>query len=614
MEHLLLSFLLWLNKVEGINDVPTEVPSTWESANAWSESAPGVWSLRAESSALVEECQKSPDSFIQFPAVLYGAQEIYQNGILLLKFGDPTMKTPNYVVSSPVLACRSLHEAGALSWQVTAYSKYYARLPYYPTLERARPLAKLFGETLCIGSAIGLTVLSIFSLSILHKKESKKLTTAMSAAMIALAGYQFSLVAPAFNLSWSMLNVNRLGDLCLVWGIFATLLCYRIEGFIPKRLFEAHLIFSLVSLPVHLFATNGDVVQFGTTLPMLTVILNFGIATYQMFKKFWHDRQMDSGLMCVFNAIFGAVVINDINVFTGSSSGYVYMSIGVLLSFLILILAVNQRIDATYRERDYLRSNLEIEVERKTAELKHTQAELIQSAKLASLGTLSAGIAHEINNSINFVNGAIPPLEKLINKLEPVSERDYTVGKKLLAAIKDGISITVDIVKSLRQFTGLNQAKLKDVSIREVTKSVTTILHSKLKDDYKVHVDVPENLLLYGDVVGINQVLMNLFTNAIDAMPSGGEISVRAYDQGESTVIEVRDTGAGIPDDVKTKIFDPFFTTKEVGSGTGLGLYIVTKEMEKHGGKVQVHSQSGRGTTFQLSFPKKVHQEQAEAA
>jgi len=127
-------------------------------------------------------------------------------------------------------------------------------------------------------------------------------------------------------------------------------------------------------------------------------------------------------------------------------------------------------------------------------DLRQTQAELIQSAKLASLGTLSAGVAHEINNSVNFVSGAIPPLEKLINKFEAISVRDYEIGRKLLLAIKDGVTITVEIVRSLRNFTGLNQAKLKDVQIAEVVRSVTTLVNSKLKENYKVATNVPEDL------------------------------------------------------------------------------------------------------------------------
>ncbi len=614
MEAALLSFLLWLNKIEDIRDVPAEVPSSWISKNEWHQASNGQIIFEGQTASLLEQCKQSPASYIQFPAILYGAQEIFIDGAKVIQFGDPSMRTPNYVVAAPVLACNTVLEAKMMEWRATAYSKYYARMPYYPHLTASRPLTDLFGKTLCIGAVIGLGVLSLFALSVLRGKESPALVGALCSAILFMGVYQLSLIAPAFEINISMLNMNRLGDLCLVWGIFATIMCYWLEGFVPKKLFVLHAGITALSLPFHLLGSTGDTVQFGTTLPMVTVLLSFGVATYKMIRKYWRSRTAENALMCLFNVIFVAVVANDINVFTGAAYGYTYMSVGVLLAFLILIFAVNERITATYRERDYLRSNLEKEVAKKTAQLRATQAELVQSAKLASLGTLSAGIAHEINNSINFVNGAIQPLEKMIGKLEPVSPKDYEVGKKLLSAIKDGVGITVEIVKSLRQFTGLNQAKLKDVKIAEVAKSVSIILHAKLKDSYRVELDIPENLTLYADVVGINQILMNLMTNAIDAMPKGGTIRISAREDADNVVIEVRDAGAGIPREIVDKIFDPFFTTKEVGKGTGLGLYIVNKEMERYSGKVIVNSIPAHGTAFELFFPKNIKTEMSAGA
>lgn len=604
MEEALLSFLLWLNKIEDIRDLPREAPSAWQGDLRWSIPPGGQPKFAIKSAEIPSQCQSRPESYVKFPAVLYGAQQIFVDGKEFLRFGDPTMKSPNYVVGAPVVACLDLVHAKSVEWLVTAYSVYYARIPFYPHLTETKPLTELFSKTLCIGAVLGLVVLALFALSVLRGKESTPMVWAMCSAILCMGAYQLSLVAPAFEIPLSMLTMNRLGDMCLVWGVFATIMCYRLEGFVPKTLFQIHMALTALSLPFHIFGSTGDTVQFGTTLPMVTVLLSFLVATFQMVAKLRKAPSVENALMLLFNVIFVGVVANDINVFTGAAYGYTFMSVGVLLSFLILIFAVNERINATYKERDYLRSNLEKEVARKTAELRATQAELVQSAKLASLGTLSAGIAHEINNSINFVNGAIQPLEKLIGKLEPVSQRDYEVGKKLLNAIKDGVGITVEIVKSLRQFTGLNQAKLKDVKIHEVARSVSTILHAKLKDSYRVELDIPEDLTLYGDVVGINQILMNLMTNAIDAMPKGGTIRITARETGEQVVIEVRDTGGGIPKEIVDKIFDPFFTTKEVGKGTGLGLYIVNKEMERYNGKVIVNSIPAHGTAFELYFPK----------
>lgn len=627
MEEALLSFLLWTSRIEGISDVPTSVPKEWISENKWVENKDESQSLssnrspllfEARSDELLNACHTEKSGYIKFPVVLYAAQEVLLDNSKRIRFGDPTMKRANFTYSAPVLDCRSIIDVKSISWRVYGYSKYFSRVSHYPVYVRTKPLTALFGETLYVGSSIGIFVLWIFALSVLYKKEALNLVVALSASMIGLSVYLFCCIGPAFEVNLPMLLVHRIGDVALVLGIFFIVSCFWIERLIPNKLYLSHGIFTLISLPFLLFGSTGDTVQFGTSIPMPTTMISFLVAAVSLSRKFLRNPDIESALTFLFSAIFAGVVINDIMVATGSSSGFTFMSVGVLFAFLILLLAVNQRIAATYRERDYLRSNLEHEVERKTYELKsktaelesamkdlrHTQAELIHSAKLASLGTLSAGIAHEINNSVNFVSGAISPLEKIVMKLQDVSARDYEIATKLLKSIKDGISITVEIVKSLRQFTGLNQAKLKDVELTEVVKSVMTILRPKLKEKFHVKVDVPENLTLYGDVVGINQILMNLFTNAIDAMPSGGEIRVRGFQDQAKTTIEVSDTGEGIPEDIQNRIFDPFFTTKEVGQGTGLGLYIIGREMERHKGHIRLQSKVKEGTTFVLEFPR----------
>jgi C4-dicarboxylate-specific signal transduction histidine kinase len=235
-------------------------------------------------------------------------------------------------------------------------------------------------------------------------------------------------------------------------------------------------------------------------------------------------------------------------------------------------------------------------------QLKSTQAELVQSARLASLGTLSAGIAHEINNSINYVNGALGPLEKKVHKLVPPEER--AMIDKLFAAIKEGTSLTVDIVRSLRNFTGLNQAEYKSVDLSQVVHSVLTILKNKAKD-VSVKVTFPENPSIMGNITGLNQIFMNLISNSLDAMDKEEKtITINCQDLGNKISIVVEDNGSGIPKAVIDRIFDPFFTTKDVGQGTGLGLHIVAKEIEKHGGKISVQSFEGKGTRFDIELSK----------
>jgi C4-dicarboxylate-specific signal transduction histidine kinase len=288
--------------------------------------------------------------------------------------------------------------------------------------------------------------------------------------------------------------------------------------------------------------------------------------------------------------------------------------VGMVGGFLFLSLSVNDTILATYNERDYLRLNLQSEVDRKTNELqiksnelqkamdilRSTQAELIQNAKLASLGTLSAGIAHEINNSLNYVNGALPALRKL---LKPADSEVHAKAHKLMDVMAEGLQLTFGIIKSLRNYSGMNQAKFNDIELQKLFTSTLRILHSKVKDNIRVNINVHDDVKIFGNVVSLNQVFMNLIVNAIDAMPNGGDLNISAEPRGKNVAIEISDNGTGIDEDHLTRIFDPFFTTKEVGKGTGIGLHIVKSEIEKHKGQIKVTSQKNFGTTFTIVLP-----------
>ncbi|MEK7357527.1 MAG: HAMP domain-containing sensor histidine kinase, partial [Bdellovibrionota bacterium] len=304
---------------------------------------------------------------------------------------------------------------------------------------------------------------------------------------------------------------------------------------------------------------------------------------------------------------FVLAVVNEMFAVTGLIHSSPMLPFGFMAGVMFLALSVNVKVIEAYGERDYLRKNLEKEVERKTAELKAamtelktTQAELVHSAKLASLGTLSAGIAHEINNSLNYVNGALQPLEKIFDRTAPSSDKEKI--SKLIAVMKDGLSLTLDIVKSLRTYTGLNQAKFNDVNIAQVVNSSLTILRNRIRGRITIESNVAADLTVHGSVVGLNQIFMNLISNAVDAMSEGGTLTISGERQGEFAHLVVKDSGVGMPKEVLDRIFEPFFTTKEVGSGTGLGLYIVRQEVQRHKGELKVESVPGKGTTFHITL------------
>jgi two-component system, NtrC family, sensor kinase len=264
-------------------------------------------------------------------------------------------------------------------------------------------------------------------------------------------------------------------------------------------------------------------------------------------------------------------------------------------------------------------------------ELKNAQEQLLQAEKMASLGQLTAGIAHEINNPINFVSANITPLkedladilkvlvcyEKIIQdkslekdfaqirKLKAEVQYDLTVVEvsKLLTGIEDGARRTSEIVKGLRNFSRADQNVFKKTNLNECLESTLTLLHSS----YKNRIEIVKN---YGDLPEvdcypgqINQVIMNILSNAIQAIPETGKIWITSGVVGDMVKISVKDSGSGMNEEVRKKIFDPFFTTKDIGKGTGLGLYISYGILEKHNGKIEVFSNPGEGTEFVISMP-----------
>ena len=294
-------------------------------------------------------------------------------------------------------------------------------------------------------------------------------------------------------------------------------------------------------------------------------------------------------------------------------------------------------INRTLVEMDKQNKLIEIknkELNKLLTDLRETQQQLVMSEKMASLGQLTAGVAHEINNPINFVSANIKPLkedladilecigqyEKVIseNNLEDMflevqqfkSNKDLTFSmqevNELLKGIEEGASRTTEIVKGLRNFSRLDQNVVKKADMNEGIESTLTLLHSVYKDKITIekdYGDIPEIECLPGQ---INQVLMNILSNAIQAIPGKGEIFIKTREEKDVVIISITDTGSGISDEIKHKIFDPFFTTKEVGKGTGLGLSISYGIIERHNGKIEVNSENGKGTRFMITLP--VHQ------
>ncbi|MBW2127492.1 MAG: GHKL domain-containing protein [Deltaproteobacteria bacterium] len=240
---------------------------------------------------------------------------------------------------------------------------------------------------------------------------------------------------------------------------------------------------------------------------------------------------------------------------------------------------------------------------RMVTELEKRQNQLVQAKKLSSLGTLTSGIAHELNNPLNNISTSCQIA------LEEIDEIDREFLRKMLMNTEKEIARARDIVKGLLEFSRTKEFSLEPSSVKAVVKKAYQLVASQLPGGIEIHIDIPDDLIIPLDTQRMQQVFLNLFLNAIQAIPAPpGEIRVVARtdpDKNEA-IIEVEDTGVGIDAEHLSRIFDPFFTTKDVGGGTGLGLSIVHGIIEQHSGNISVESKKGEGTRFTIRLPMKV--------
>jgi two-component system NtrC family sensor kinase len=237
---------------------------------------------------------------------------------------------------------------------------------------------------------------------------------------------------------------------------------------------------------------------------------------------------------------------------------------------------------------------------RMVQELEKRQDQLLQAKKLSSLGVLTSGVAHQLNNPLNNISTSCQIL------LEELDTKDLAFFKKMLTNVEQEVDRARDIVKGLLEFSRAKEFTLKDTPLKEVVDRSIRLISSQVPAGVEIVEQVPDDLVLQIDAQRMQEAFLNLFMNAIQALDNQpGQIKVEAkLDRGkQQAVITVADTGGGISKKDLGRIFDPFFTTKDVGAGTGLGLSIVYGIVEKHQGTITVESTEGEGTRFIIRLP-----------
>jgi C4-dicarboxylate-specific signal transduction histidine kinase len=279
------------------------------------------------------------------------------------------------------------------------------------------------------------------------------------------------------------------------------------------------------------------------------------------------------------------------------------------------------------------------ELEQALNDLRLAQTQLVQSEKMAALGLLTAGIAHELNNPLNFIAASVQGLKKTVAPVDELMALCQLLPQETADAVERiadwsrehqaaelretmnelvdnacyGANRAAEIVTGLRVFSRLDEAEQKSANLHECLDAALMLLHSRYRDQIRIernYGELPPWLCQPGK---LNQVFMNLLANAVDAIfakprPGADEV-IRVATRLEErqgcicAVVEIADTGTGMTQEVKTKLFQPFFTTKEVGKGVGLGLAISHGIVRDHGGSIEVESEAGRGSLFRVVLP-----------
>jgi two-component system NtrC family sensor kinase len=236
---------------------------------------------------------------------------------------------------------------------------------------------------------------------------------------------------------------------------------------------------------------------------------------------------------------------------------------------------------------------------------------LIHSEKMASLGQLVAGIAHEINNPLAYVINGIFLVQETLNWLV-AGEREFVSpdafpridkARRRANDTREGAERVKDLVLKLRTFSRLDEGEVKTVNVHESIESVLRLLQHNVQDGIQIERQYGAVEDLSCCAGELSQVLMNLIANAVDSIEGSGKITLTTTQENGHFVIIVRDTGRGIPEEIRGRVFEPFFTTKPVGQGTGLGLAISYGIVKAHRGSIEFSSTAGEGTEFVLKIP-----------
>jgi signal transduction histidine kinase len=599
---------------------PSESSVAWTIVQPWTPKGE-AFVFEARSKKIILDCQLAPGSYIYFPNVTQGVHEVFLDGKLIFKNGDPYFKTASSMYNAALVPCHLTEKGVELLWRANSSTHSLSILKSWPQIVSSRTSSDLFGTTVPIMSCGALFLFTLVSLAIFKQKISFEKLVSLCLTCIFVGLFFLFSNSDVFGIPGSGLNVHRLHDAFLWLGtIFLWRLLKQLDA--VSRPFQIiHFALISVSLIAIALSANLDQSQVGSTIAFLANIACFIFCLFNALVRVGKDASRKNILVFLSLSVLCITGINDILINAIGLASVPLFSFGFLGSIVFTGLVVNEQIEDTYKERDSLRANLETQVKEKTKSLfeksenlenalsnvKQAQADMLQSAKLASLGTMAAGIAHEINNSLNYVRGALGPLKKILEKVTTENSDKEKAGK-CLKLMDEGLSLTAEIILNLKRYTRSESAEAEKLLLWEVIEGAILLTKGNIRSEIQIENKVEKELELSFSRVGISQIFMNLICNSADAFENykgtrSPLIELFATEESHGIRVSCRDNGAGIPENILARLCDPFFTTKEVGKGTGLGLHIVQKEVSLRGGTLSFESTVGLGTTVSIFIP-----------
>lgn len=619
MHELSVAVLLFLSSLLGVESLP-ETPPDWQIINSWEETAEGHFSFAATSKSVVQKCQRYPKRYIEFPMTIHSSTQVIVNNQTIATSSSPDFKHTRGFYGVLVLPCSQFHGVNtSLEWRLKSYTQYFAWFKSFPKIVKEYPKTNVYSETLNIVAAgILLSLSFLYALLFANKIPKQKLAFLICSNFFTAFYFIFS-TPELFGLSTSMLLAHKIADSGLWLGLMCFINVLYLEKLILSWMNIAYMVFVAIALIIIFFATTGDVVQLGTTIPFPSTIFLSGYAIYQLLKAgVLKSRKELVQLIALAISFFG--YWHDILVVTAMIDSFPMLSLGMPGSYIFILLSINESIDNTYAERDQLK-DLTQQLKQTNNELHHAQDKLVESEKMAVMGRGVARIAHELNTPIYSARSAMQNIQTQTSRFLDSTQNtrqqfmartqqyssDLTVMSNVL---HESLSRAAELVRNFKEISvdQINVRKKTFNLLAYITTSLVTLEESLRRKNITVNLQ-GDTIIFHHDPSLFYQLINNFVSNTEKYAYSdlGGIIDIKLSESPNEIIIFFADYGAGIPEKNIPKIFDAFFTTGGGSKGLGLGLNIVYSIVtQKLNGEISCFSKENEGTSFIVKIPKGV--------